>query len=337
MRIGLLASCVLGGIVAAQDTPLPPEMKFAPLPLRAPEPADNPSSPAKVALGRQLFFDPILSSSGTISCATCHQPAHAWTDGRATALGHAPLLRNTPTILNVGFNTGGAMFWDNREQGLESQSLHPLRGSEEMRGTAVERDAVLQATKRVQKIPAYREAFGGEVTVVRLTQAIAAFERSLVTSDTPFDKFMRGEASALNAQQQRGMKAFTQAGCQHCHGGPMLSDFKLHVIGGPGERQAFRTPTLRNLRDTAPYLHNGRLRTIDDVLVFYDQLMDEVSETIEGGDSSAQPPLDPLLKPIDVRPEDFDDIKSFLDSLSEPHYDKSAPKSVPSGLKPGGA
>ena len=333
MRIGLITWCILGGMAAAQDPPLPPEMKFAPLPSRAIDPAENPSSPAKVALGKLLFFDPVLSSSGNIACATCHQPARGWTDGRATAVGHAPLRRNTPTILNVGFNTGGAMFWDNREQGLEAQSLHPMRGGDEMRGTATERDAVEQAVKRVQAIPAYRKAFGGDVTTTTLTQALAAFERSLVTSDTTFDKFMRGDATALNTQQQRGMKAFTQAGCQHCHGGPMLSDFKLHVIGAPGERQAFRTPTLRNLPHTAPYMHNGRLRTLDDVLVFYDQLMDEVSETIEGGDTSAQPPLDPLLKAINVRPEDFEDIKAFLESLSESHYDQSAPERVPSGLK----
>jgi cytochrome c peroxidase len=336
MRMGLAILFVLGGIAAAQDPPLPPEMAFAPLPSRAPEPKDNPSTPAKIALGRQLFFDPILSPSGTIACATCHQPAHAWTDGRATAVGLEPLQRNAPTILNVGFNTGGSMFWDNREQGLEAQSLHPVRDGNEMRGTGAGRDAAQMAAQRVQAIPAYRKAFGGQVTVEQLTHAIAAFERSLITPDTAFDRFMRGDTSALSGQQQRGMKTFTRAGCQHCHGGPMLSDFKLHVIGAPGERQAFRTPSLRNLAHTAPYMHNGSLRTLDDVLVFYDQLMDEVSETIEGGDTSAQPPLDPLLKPLNLNPNDYDDLKAFLESLSAPHYDQSAPESVPSGLRPGG-
>jgi cytochrome c peroxidase len=336
MRIGLAILCVLGGFAAAQDPPLPPEMAFAPLPSHAPEPKDNPSTPEKIALGRQLFFDPILSSSGTIACATCHQPAHAWTDGRATAVGHAPLQRNTPTILNAAFNTRGAMFWDNREQGLEAQSLHPMRDGNEMRGVAAERDATDQIVKRIASIPAYRKAFGGTVTVSALTKAIAAFERTLITVNTPFDRFMRGEKSALTAQQQRGMQTFTRAGCQHCHGGPMLSDFKLHVIGAPGERQAFRTPSLRNLAHTAPFMHNGRLRTLDDVLVFYDVLMDEVSETIEGGDTSVQPPLDPLLKPLNLNPNDYDDLKAFLESLSGANYDQSAPKSVPSGLKAGG-
>jgi cytochrome c peroxidase len=334
MELAIL--CVLGGIVAGQDTALPPEMAFAPLPSHAPEPKDNPSTPEKIALGRHLFFDPILSSSGTIACATCHQPAHGWTDGRATAEGMAPLQRNAPTILNAAFNTGGVMFWDNREQGLEAQSLHPVRDGNEMRGAGASADAAQMAAQRVQAVPAYRKAFGGQVTVEKLTRAIAAFERTLITPDTAFDRFMRGDTSALSAQQQRGMKTFTRAGCQHCHGGPMLSDFKLHVIGAPGERQAFRTPSLRNLAHTAPYMHNGRLRTLDDVLVFYDVLMDEVSETIEGGDNSVQPPLDPLLKPLNLKPEDYGDLKAFLESLSEPNYDQSAPKTVPSGLKPGG-
>ncbi len=336
MRIGLAALCLLGGIAGALDPPVPPEMAFAPLPFRAPEPPGNPSTPAKVALGRLLFFDPILSTAKTMACATCHQPDRGWTDGRATAMGSAPLQRNTLTVLNVGFNTDGIMFWDNREKGLEAQSLHPIRSEEEMRGHASGRDAAKAAVERLREIPAYRAEFEGDITVEKLTQAIAAFERSLVTADTPFDRFLRGDRSALNPQQQRGMEKFTRAGCQHCHGGPMLSDFKLHLVNAPGERQAFRTPSLRNLAHTAPYMHNGRLRTLDEVLVFYDQLMDEVSETIQGGDSSAKPPLDPLLKALAVRPDDYDDLKAFLLSMSAADYDRSAPKTMPSGLKPGG-
>lgn len=329
--IGLLAT-----FAVAQEPPLPAGMEFAPLP------AAVPGHPKQVELGRLLFFDPVLSASGTIACATCHQPQRGWTDGRPTAVGEGPLQRNTPTILNVAFNTGGAMFWDNRAQGLEAQALHPLRARDEMRGSAHgERRAVDFAVQRVRQIPEYqrrfREVFDAEkdVDATRVAQALAAFERSLVTPETAFDRFMRGDRTALSAAQQRGMKAFTQAGCQHCHGGPMLSDFKLHVIGAPGERQAFRTPTLRNLTHTAPYMHNGRLRTLDDVLVFYDLLMDEVSETLEGGDDAAHPPLDSLLKPINVNPDDFEDLKAFLESLSAERYDQGIPEKVPSGLQMG--
>lgn len=312
-------------------------MPLAALPLRHEPPLDA----RKVELGRLLFFDPILSATKTVSCATCHQPDKGWADGKDVAVGIAPLTRNTPTILNTAFNTGGVMFWDNREITLEAQARHPILAKEEMRGEAcAEREALGLAVSRVRAIPAYaarfREVFGSEPAFEHIASAIADFERSLVTPDAAFDRFMRGEKAALTAVQQRGMKVFEQAGCIRCHGGAMLSDFKLHVVGGPGERRAFRTPSLRNLRHTAPFMHNGQLRNLDDVLLFYEMLMDEVSETLEGGDQAAHPPLDPLLRHLDLKAEDFEDLKAFLDSLSADHYDQTAPATVPSGLKPGG-
>lgn len=290
----------------------------------------------KIELGRRLFFDPILSATGTVSCATCHQPSKGWTDGRRTAMGIGPLTRNTLTILNVGFNAGGVMFWDNRETGLEAQVRHPILAREEMRGDACEEHEALDlAVRRVRAQPGYdrrfRNIFGGKVTFEWVAEAIAAFERSLVTSDTAFDRFLRGDKSALNGQQQRGLRIFEQAGCNRCHGGPMLSDFKMHVVGGPGERQAFRTPSLRNLTHTAPYMHNGRLRTLDDVLLFYEQLMDEVSETLEGGDQATQPPLDPLLRHLSLNAEDFEHVKAFLESASAAQYDQTVPPAGPPG------
>ncbi len=295
------------------------------------------ATPHQIELGRLLFFDPILSATKTIACATCHQPDKGWTDGRAVAHGIAPMKRNTLTILNVGFNTDGVMFWDNRERTPEAQVLHPIRSREEMRGDVCEERAVLDlVVKRVSAIAEYRRRFDGNVTMPRIAQPIAAFERTLVTTDTAFDRFMRGDKTSLTTQQQRGMKIFEQAGCIRCHGGAMLSDFKLHVVAGPGERQAFRTPSLRNLTHTAPYMHNGTIRTLDDVLLFYEQLMDEVSETIEGGDNAAHPPLDPLLQHLDLKAEDFPDLKAFLESLSAEKYDQTSPAAVPSGLKPGG-
>lgn len=330
----LLASILLLLQAAAAEEPVVP---LAALPLWH----DPPLDARKVELGRLLFFDPILSATKTIACATCHQPAKGWADGKEAAVAIAPLTRNTPTILNTAFNIGGVMFWDNRETTLEAQARHPLLAKEEMRGDACEEREVLDiAVSRVRAIPAYaqrfREVFGGEAAFESIASAIACFERSLVTPDAAFDRFMRGEKSALSAAQQRGMKAFEQAGCIRCHGGPMLSDFKLHVVGGPGERRAFRTPSLRNLRHTAPFMHNGRLRTLDDVLLFYEMLMDEVSETLEGGDQASAPPLDPLLRHLDLKADDFEDLKAFLDALSADHYDQTSPATVPSGLKPGG-
>jgi cytochrome c peroxidase len=350
-------------------------MRLEALPTRAPEPDGNRGTPDKAALGRLLFFDPILSATKDVSCATCHHPRFGWGDGRATPIGAggsglgpgrrflaanplAPLARNAPTMLNVGFNglvagarpdpAGAPMFWDARVRSLENQVVVPLRSRDEMRGDACpEGEAVREAVERVKAIREYRERFGkafGQpegvaVTAGHLAAAIAAFERTLVTPDTPYDRFLRGDRSALNAEQQRGMRVFQDAGCIHCHGGPMLSDFKLHFIGITDDttdgRREFRTPTLRNLGHTAPYMHNGSLRSVRDVLAFYEALSDAVAETLDGGDTATQPRLDPLLRHLNLSAGDFPALEAFLDSLNADRYDESAPAAVPSGLPAG--
>ncbi|MCC7374457.1 MAG: hypothetical protein IT581_07360 [Verrucomicrobiales bacterium] len=374
-----------GSYPSAGETPLPagnqavregadrpPEMRLAALPVQTPEPSDNPATTAKVELGRLLFFDPILSSTKDVACATCHHPGFGWGDGRATSVGvggaglgptrtfHGsealPVLGfNAPTLLNVGFNGLVAgrtldpglspMFWDARVQGLERQVLVPIRTLGEMRDpSCAESEALSQALQRVRAIPEYRrrfrDAFGGNdengVIAARLAQAVAAFERTLVTPDTPFDRFMRGDTAALNPEQKRGLEIFQTAGCAECHGGPMFSDFQRHWIGvvdstAQGQR-AFRTPTLRNLSRTAPYMHNGSLRTLREVLVFYDQLGDAVSETLDGGDASAQPRLDPLLRKLHLDPGDFASVEAFLGALEGSEGFQTAPATVPSGL-----
>lgn len=351
---------------------VPPEMRLSALPTRAPDPSDNPSSPQKIALGRLLFFDPILSATLTVSCATCHHPRFGWADGRPIPIGvggHglgpertfasgasvASLTRNSPTILNAGFNglvtsakldpSTSPMFWDSRVRSLEQQVVAPIQSREEMRGdTCADSEAVAAAIARVQAIGEYRDRFAAAfdkpsataVTSGNLAQAIAAFERSLTTPPTTFDRFLQGDPQAMNSQQQRGMHVFESAGCIQCHGGPMFSDFKLHVIGSlngaAAEQREFRTPSLRNLRHTAPYMHDGSLQTLEDVFVFYDQLAEKVSETLDGGDTTAHLPLDPLLRPINLNPDDFPALKAFLDTLSSDSYDKTIPTAVPSGL-----
>jgi cytochrome c peroxidase len=197
---------------------------------------------------------------------------------------------------------------------------------------------------RVRAIDEYRERFHATfneapdmaVTAEHLTQAIAAFERSLVAPRTAFDKYLAGDGSALNTEEIRGLQIFQEAGCIQCHGGPMLSDFKLHAIGLPDvtthNRRQFRTPSLRNLRHTAPYMHDGSKRTLRDVLVFYDELSEAVTETLDGGDTILQPPLDPLLKTLNLNPESFPALEAFLNTLSNDGYDQSVPEKVPSGL-----
>lgn len=356
----------------APPNALPPGMELAALPLAAPDPADNPTTPAKVALGRLLFFDPILSATGEVACATCHHPAFGWGDGRAIPIGvggmglgparvfrtasNRPLLtRNAPSIVNAAFNgllsgmtldpATSPMFWDARVAGLEQQAFVPLRSHEEMRGdVCAEAEAIGRTVAAVREIAEYRERFAAAfdrpgndaVTAATLAQALAAFERSLIAPNSPFDRFQRGETGALGPEAQRGLKVFQDAGCILCHGGPMFSDFKLHFIGftdttasGSGE---VRTPTLRNLPRTAPYMHNGALRSLEDVFVFYEQLGDHVSETLDGGDKSAAIPLDPLLQRIDLAAEDFPALEAFLQALNDEHYDRTVPARVPSGL-----
>jgi len=382
-RLGLVLACLavtasnaaeVRALEARRDD-LPADMELAPLPRTAPVPPEAPKpSTAVVELGRLLFFDPVLSSTREVSCATCHDPRWGWADGRPLPIGvggrgngparvasgealFPPLTRNTPSLLDVAFNgltTGkpcppdqAPMFWDARTTGLERQVAFPIGALGEMRADdCPESQALPRALERVRAIPGYEERFAAAfgpgagatqvVTADRLARAIATFERTLVTAPTPVDRFLSGDASALDATQQRGLRVFREAGCQHCHGGPMFSDFKLHVGGvpdpTPGGQRAFRTPTLRNLRHTAPYLHNGSLRTLGEVLAFYDNLADAVAETLDGGVPASGPALDPLLKHLSLRPEDFPALEAFLDALSTSTYDQTRPDSVPSGL-----
>lgn len=364
-----------GGMMESVAAPVafPPEMQLAPLPSQTTAPKNNPTTTAKVELGRLLFFDPILSSTRNVSCATCHHPRYGWGDGRSTPIGTggvgigpartirettaSPVLeRNSPSLLNVGFAgmvsgkpydpSSATMFWDGRVQGLEAQAIVPIRTQGELCGAACREDtAVETAVKRVNDIPEYRRrfaaAYGGSessmVTAEQLAQVLAAFERSLVTAPSPFDRFLKGDASAISEEARRGMRVFEEAGCIQCHGGPLFSDYKLHFIGvvesGQVTRRPFRTPTLRNLNHTAPYMHNGSQRTLRDVLVFYEALGDAVSETLDGGDTSAAIPLDPLLKHLNLGADDFPALEAFLDTLNSKEFPQHIPKTVPSGLE----
>lgn len=208
-----------------------------------------------------------------------------------------------------------------------------------------EETAVENAVKRVSDIPEYRRLFAAayagsdssRVTAEQLAQVLAAFERSLVTTPSSFDRYLNGDASAISEEARRGMRVFETAGCIQCHGGPMFSDYKLHFIGvsenGRQTRRQFRTPTLRNLNHTAPYMHNGSLRTVRDVLVFYEALGDAVSETLDGGDTSAAMPLDPLLKHLDLGADDFPALEAFLETLNSGEFPKIIPRTLPSGLQ----
>ena len=384
---GAVALLVVGltMVMATVNASLTAQARFAALPIAPPAPADNPTTPDRVALGRLLFWDPILSGQKDVACATCHHPDFGYSDGlalsigangvglgpsRAFAAGHAaqPVKRNSQTILNVAFNgltTEGAqpkaapMFWDLRVQSLETQALEPLKAIDEMRGSAFPEDRAIPAVvARLTAVPEYRRlfarAFGGNaaVTEQNLGRALAAFQRTLVATNAPFDRYMRGDTTALSPEQLRGMDRFGSAGCIQCHAGPMFSDFTAHVLGVPDSTNlaepdsgvnktfAFRTPSLRNLGATAPYMHNGAFATLPEVINFYQRI------SRGGGRGGARrrgvnpqvtrDQVDPLARALRMGGRGQRDLIAFLGALDDPAFDRTIPERVPSGLPVGG-
>lgn len=346
------------------------------LPLTVTHPADNPTSPEKVALGRLLFYDPILSGNKDVACATCHQPEFNYAEFMETSIGvngvgngskrqfldlnDIPFTkRNSQSVLNAAFNgitnhgtyhaETAPMFWDLRAKSLEEQALLPIKTLEEMRGHGFPEDNIIdEILVRIRKIPEYSQlfaaVFAGEdnpVNEKNLGKALATFERTLIANNSRFDQYMRGDSNALSLSEKDGMNLFLKTGCAKCHSGPMFSDFKLHTLGVPDSKNrtesdaginndyAFRTPTLRNLRYTAPYMHSGKFGTLDQVVQFY--------EDIAGGKipnpnvKLAQ--VDTLATHMNVNFRDISRIVEFLNTLNDDNFDKSVPERVPSGLR----
>jgi len=293
--------------------------RLQPLPREVSAPADNPTTPAKVELGKQLFFDPRLSGANSLSCASCHLPERAFGDGIQWNKGHngATLTRNTQSLLNVGFYS--TYFWDGRAASLEEQALGPIVSPVEMNQDLDELE------RELREVPGYveqfRRVFDGEPTRTNIAKALAAFERTLVTGPSPFDRYLAGDAAALSADARRGLELFQgTARCIECHHGPNLSDGKLHRIDLSAEdlgratvtdraedRYKFRTPSLRNIADTGPYSHDGTYKSVEDVVLFY----------YRGAPQSATD--GPAVEAPDLRGESFSDVAflvAFLESLS---------------------
>lgn len=254
---------------------------FEPLPAMPPIPGDNSLTAAKVELGRMLFFEPRISASGVISCATCHNPALGYTDRIPRAVGHDGQVgeRNTPTVLNSGFF--GAQFWDGRAPTLEVQALGPIEAEVEMAMPLEE------ALERIRAFDIYNERFAAAfpadddpVHADNVAQALASFQRTLNTPNAPLDLWLVGDDNAMSEQQKRGMAAFVERGCLGCHAGPALTDSQFHVIQVPGstdlgrflvtgedyDQHAFKTPTLRNVALTYPYFNNGSVAALDEAI-----------------------------------------------------------------------
>jgi cytochrome c peroxidase len=345
-----LAAVVFGSSFACGDGGLPAGPEATAAEVRTtelagvPHPAENTTSPAKVTLGRALFWDPILSGNRDVACASCHDPSQGYSDGRPVSVGTGGLRtpRAALTVLDAAWNgwtalapapdaTQAPMFWDNRARSLESQARGPLTGANEMRGTAFSENTIMsELVDRLSAIPEYvtmfQDAFGSptidEPSVLR---AIATFKRTLVTVPS-YERWLAGDESAISAAAKRGVQEFRNDGCSRCHSGPMLSDFTRHRFTRNGE--AIRTPSLRNVMRTAPYMHDGRAATLDQVFEIYRRV-----------DADADPAFQDLRAPGrggNRGNSDQSDIVAFLQAASDGDFDKSVPARVPSGLTVGG-
>lgn len=348
MRIALRSRCAAllllpFPVIAAASDPL------AALP-PAPILESNPQSSAKIELGKMLFFDPRLSGDATTSCATCHDPQRGWGDGNELSIGYPGTVhwRNSQTVVNTAYLN--RFFWTGSSPTLEAQAKSAITGP-----LAQNMNPGL-AEERLKQIPAYvkrfRDAFGTAPTFENVLAAIAAFERTLVSRNVPFDQYMNGDKEALRPAQIKGMALFKgKAGCIQCHNGAMLTDQAFHNVGVPpnkafetdpqrqiamrerikskgiaetdylaldrdpgrfldtqhaGDKGKFRTPTLRELKYTGPYMHNGAFDSLEAVIDFYDR----------GGDADPFGTKSSLLKPLQLTADEKAALRAFLESLS---------------------
>lgn len=284
-------------------------------------PKDNPYSKAKWDLGRALYYDTRLSVDGTLSCASCHSPQFGFTDGQAFSAGvkHQMGGRSAPTVINRAYSM--AQFWDGRAMSLEEQAGGPMANPIEMGHT---HDGVCA---KLKEVPGYRkmftEAYGSdEINIDRVTKAIATFERTVLSGNSPYDKYKAGDKKAMTASQVRGLDVFVnKAKCDACHEGINFTLNSYHNLGigtdkpepdagrfavtkNPKDWGAFKTPTLREIANTAPYMHDGRFRTLAEVVDFYDK----------GGIPNKN--LDETMKPLKLTDQDKKDLVEFLKALS---------------------
>jgi cytochrome c peroxidase len=348
--IGMLATLMIGAAASLPDIRVPAsnlaELKaLYQRPEGIPFPADNPYSKAKETLGRMLFFDPILSGGHNVSCASCHNPGLSWADGMKQATGTSRMLLHTPTLIDVAWVP--VLGWDGKFPSLESVAFGPLLNPANMNNTETE------IISRLTNIPGYVEAFAqafpeaksvrgvkvvpdhsafpkanasppdSDATIVTrpcIEQAIATYERTIVASPAPFDRWIEGDETAIGAAAKRGFVLFNgKAACSNCHEGPSFSDFSFHDIGIAGEddvgrgrmfpssvklKHAFKAPTLRDVSRRAPYMHDGSLPTLGAVIDAYN------SAGID------RPSRSDLIHPLGLTQAEKQDLIAFLNTLT---------------------
>jgi cytochrome c peroxidase len=282
-----------------------------------PFPADNQYSVQKAALGKMLFFDPRLSNNRNMSCATCHNPSFGWEDATQTSIGaqNTHLGRHSPTIVNSAW--AKQFFWDGRASSLEEQASGPIENPDEMNLPMAE------AVKRLKAVPAYqqwfKDVFGEEgITAGNITKSIATFERTIVTGQAPFDLWVEGQESALTDEEKLGFTLFVgKAQCVNCHTGWNFTDKKFYDIGLFGDdvgrsdiskneedKFSFKVPSLRNISQRAPYMHDGRFSTLQTVIVHY----------MSGG--VIRPTVSDLMKPFTLTVDEINALEAFMLTLT---------------------
>lgn len=292
-------------------------------------PESNPYSSDRELLGKMLFFDPRLSGSNVTSCATCHNPSFGWSDGLTKAVGHGhkTLSRKTPTLLNMAW--GIRFFWDGRAESLEEQALFPIQAKEEMNQDMHQLVVELKGIKGY--VDLFEKSFPGEgVTAQNISKAIATFERSIVSAQAPFDRWISGEDNAISDDAKKGFFLFnTKAQCSKCHGSWNFTDGSFHDIGlADGDRgrgkilprlqlmqHAFKTPTLRNIVDRAPYMHDGSERTLRSIIEFYNR-----------GGKVRRKSLSEFIQPLNLTDAEMSQLVEFLNTLSSDDTPVSLPK-----------
>lgn len=311
-----------------------------------PFPADNAFSKEKRELGRMLFFDPRLSGSKQLACASCHDPELGWADGKRVSFGHdrSPGVRNSKTILNVAY--GSVFMWDGRAKTLEDQVVMPMNDVKELNIHPK------LAAKNISKVKGYEQlfidAFGDkEVTTERIAKAIATFERTIVSRKSKFDKFVSGDANQFTDEEVQGMHLFrTKARCINCHNGPLFADDQFHNAGltyfqrkfedlgkylitkNLNDIGRFKTPTLRELKLTAPYMHNGLFPHLEGVLNMYNAGMPNLKPKVGQENDPMFPKTSEHLKKLNLSKEELKALEAFLLTLSTSTF-RETPDDLP--------
>jgi cytochrome c peroxidase len=296
---------------------------------------ENELTQQKIELGKQLYFDTRLSRDDTVSCASCHDPAKGWSNGEAVATGIGGQRggRSAPSIINAAYQR--FQFWDGRAEFVEGQALGQIQNPIEMNMSLDDLVKKLSGIEGYRK--QFKQVFGtDDIKAEHVGYAIAAFERTILSGNSPYDRFKAGDKTALSESAQRGMKLFFgKANCSACHSGPNFSDGAFHNLGVSiqkenfdqgrhehtkllGDRGAFRTPTLRDVARTAPYMHDGSLATLEEVMEYYNK----------GG--TPNPQLDEEIFELELTQEEIADIITFLkEGLASSEYPMVEPPELP--------